>query len=52
MRESTVAPTPAPAASDQLVMQWAPVTDGDGRTHLEARWVPAGLAAPIAHHAA
>lgn len=52
MRESTVVPTSAPAASDQLVMQWAPVTDRDGHTHLEARWVLAGQAAPIAHDAA
>ncbi len=52
MRESTVATTYTPATSDQLVMRWTPATSADGRTCLEAHWVPAGQAAAIAHHAA
>ena len=50
MRESTVATT-SPMA-DRLVMRWTSVTDVEGRTGLEARWVPAEQPVPVAHHAA
>ena len=40
--------------TNDLVQTWVPVTDIDGRTHLEARWTPAPHAgAPVqAPHAA
>ncbi|ABL84099.1 hypothetical protein Noca_4604 [Nocardioides sp. JS614] len=39
--------------TNSLVQTWVPVTDADGRTHLEARWTPAHAGAPVqAPHAA
>ena len=35
--------------TNQLEMRWVPVTDDDGRTHMEARWIDAS-ARPRARH--
>jgi hypothetical protein len=36
----------------RLELRWSPVTDADGRVHLESRWVEVGRpAAPHAHAA-
>ena len=35
-----------------LEMRWLPVTDEDGRTHMEACWITVGEAhAPVSHAA-
>lgn len=37
---------------EHLEMRWLPVTDADGRTHMEACWITVGPAqAPVAHAA-
>ena len=34
-----------------LEMRWVPVTDEQGRTHLQAVWIEVAAAAPaVAHH--
>jgi hypothetical protein len=38
--------------TNSLVQTWVPVTDSDGRTHLEAHWVEAGTAHHQVTHAA
>lgn len=35
-----------------LELQWFPVTDAEGRTHLESQWVEAGRSASPQAHAA
>lgn len=35
----------------RLVQTWVTVADGDGSTHLEARWVEQPVAAEVAHAA-
>jgi hypothetical protein len=38
---------PVDQANERPVMQWVPVLDATGRTHLEARWTTPSAAAPV-----
>lgn len=38
--------------ADRLEMRWLPVTDGSGRTRMEATWVLAPVTTSISEHAA
>jgi hypothetical protein len=40
-------PMPVDQANERPVMQWVPVLDASGRTHLEARWTTPSAAAPV-----
>ena len=37
---------------DHLEMRWLPVTDANGRTHMEACWITVGQAQAPTSHAA